>query len=164
MNRTGTLFIALAIAACAPDDRGEATFERPTTTTSPASTTVPPSRDPLPLEVTLADYEIGLATTVIAPGAYQLTVTNEDRAPHDVVLIQTEFAVEDLPTSGIRVDERDPRLDVRARTATIDPGGTGSLMATLRSGRYVLVCTVPHHYVRDGMAIAFEVPTTSKSR
>ena len=159
----GVALVAFVLAGCASPDGENASGETaPTTTTvAPATATTtsmpPPSRDPLPLKVTLADYEIRPATTIVPAGAYQLAVTNTDRAPHDVVLLQTTLALDDLPTTGIRVDEHDRRLDLRARTATIEPGGSGSLVATLRPGTYVLVCTVPHHYVRDRMAIELTV-------
>ena len=117
------------------------------------STSAPPRRDPERVSVVVDDYEIRPAATTLAPGAYSFIVSNEDTAPHDVVLIDTDLPLDGLPTSGIRVDEQDDRLSVGARTSRIDPGGAGSLVATLRPGRYLLVCTVPHHYVRDLMAV-----------
>ena len=45
--------------------------------------------------------------------------------------------------------------------ARIDPYGSGSLTATLRPGRYLLVCTVPHHYVRDQMVATITVSSSS---
>ena len=159
MTRAAVLVVAFMLTACAGDDGGTASpTTEPSTTTSLATTSaLSSSRDPVTLEVTLADYEIHPATTSLAAGAYQLAVTNTDRAPHDVVLLQTDLGLDALPTQGIRIDELDDRLDLRARTTTIAGGAAGSLTATLRPGTYLLVCTVPHHYVRDDMAVALTV-------
>lgn len=159
MTRLIPLLALVALAGCTMGEDNTVSPATPTAGTAAAttSTTLPASRDPVEIRVTLAGYEILPDATSVAAGAYQLTVTNRDRVPHGVVLLQTELGLEQLPTEGIRVDELDDRLDIRARTATIAGGGAGSLVATLRPGTYVLVCTVPHHYVRDRMAVTLTV-------
>jgi uncharacterized cupredoxin-like copper-binding protein len=159
------VLVASAIGGCAGDDAERAAPSStttptvaavtPTSTTTTTSSTLPPSRDPVGLEVILESYTIAPAGSKLTPGAYSLTARNRDGVPHDVVLIATDLAADQLPTEGIRVDE--DGLDVRARTARIEPHGAGSLMATLRPGRYLLVCTVPHHYVRDQMVATLTV-------
>lgn len=152
--------VATIVVACA-DAETEVAPPNPTSamveTTSSTSTTLPASRDPETLEVAVDDYEIRPAKTTLAAGAYSFDVSNDDQAPHDVVLIDTDLPLGQLPTSGIRIDEQDDRLSIRARTSRIEPDGAGSLVATLRPGRYLLVCTVPHHYVRDLMAVELTV-------
>ena len=158
----GRSIIALSAAllsACA-DDRAErvtnSTTSAPPTVAAPSTTsTMPRSRDPVDIEVILENYTIAPAGSKLAAGAYSLIVRNRDGVPHDVVLIATDLPPDELPTEDIRVNETG--LDIRARTARIEPYGSGSLAATLRPGRYVLVCTVPHHYVRDQMVATVTV-------
>lgn len=160
MIRAVLLLTAMVSVGCAGAERNAETGRgsaAPTTTVPAATTSTAPPRDPVTIAVTLDDYAIRPAANALAPGAYQLSVTNVDRAPHDVVLVRTDLDIDELPTEGIRVDEQDPRIDVRSRTSTIEPAGNGSLVATLQPGTYILVCTVPHHYVRDRMAAVLTV-------
>lgn len=161
MTRAAAAVAALvaALAGCS-DARSPAptpSTTAATTTVVTTTTTLTPRRDPETFSVVVDDYQIRPATNTLAAGAYSFLVFNEDDAPHDVVLIETELPIDGLPTAGIRVDEQDNRLSVRARTSRIGPSGVGSLMATLQPGRYLLVCTVPHHYVRDLMAVELRV-------
>ena len=127
-------------------DMGEMPMGGMTTT----STSQPiASRDPETVTLALDRYAIGPSRLTLTPGAYRFAAANGDAVPHDVVLIRTDLPVESLPTVDVRVDESS--LDVRARTSVINGGSTGDLVAEVEPGRYVLVCTVPHHYVRERM-------------
>lgn len=130
------------------------------TTLSPAFGPVRPSEPaavPAVLDVALHDYAIAVAPRSVRSGTVTLSVVNEDAAPHNVVLISTDLPPARLPTIGIRVDESSPTLVVVARTPTLRPGGAGDVTASLARGRYILVCTVPHHYVRDSMLAILQV-------
>lgn len=116
----------------------------PTTTTDTAVPTAPG-------EVRLDRYAIEPATVIASAGTVSLTAVNADQAPHDVVLLRTTRAPDALPSSGVRIDEADPSIEVLARTPRLEPGATGVLTVSLGPGTYVLVCTVPHHYVREAM-------------
>lgn len=150
----------IALSACTTGGAREANAPsaEPTSTTSstPAasSTTAAPTvplAEPAAVEVRLDHYAIEPRAQTVPAGVVTLTASNRDRVPHDVVLIRTTLASDALPTSGVRVDENDPVIDVLARTARLASKGTGSLTAMLQPGTYVLVCTVPHHYVREAM-------------
>lgn len=121
------------------------------------SVPTPPTarRDPETIELALDDYAITPQQLRLAPGAYRFAARNVDDVQHDVTLIRTDLALESLPTADVRVDETS--LDVRARTSVIAAGQAGDLVASLEPGRYVLVCTVPHHYVRDRMIAEVQV-------
>lgn len=112
-------------------------------------------RDPATIELVLDDYAIAPLRLTVVPGAYRFSAQNVDGVQHDVTLIRTDLALDSLPTVDVRVEETS--LDVRARTSVIAAGGTGDLVASLEPGRYVLVCTVPHHYVRERMIAEVEV-------
>jgi len=134
----------------------------PTTMTSDDLSEVESSVDD-PLEVAstvdveLADYAISVEGDSVPAGVVTLSVLNQDRAPHDVVLVATDLPADRLPTNGIRVDERSLEIEIRARTPSLQPGTTGSLTAKLTPGLYTLVCTVPHHYAREMMVAALIV-------
>jgi len=99
-----------------------------------------------------------LAATLGQTTTFTLTATNLDRVPHDVVLIRTALPPDRLPTTGIRVEELDPAIEILARTPRLEPRATGSLTASLAPGTYVLVCSVPHHYVREAMVATITAP------
>ena len=131
----------MTAAAAAP------TTEAPPLPTSPAS-----------LALVLDEYAISPPASTVGAGRIVVDVVNADRAPHDVVLLRTALAPDQLPTVGITVDEGDPAVEVVARTARLEPGGTGEMAATLVAGTYVLGCSVPHHYVRERMVATLSVP------
>ena len=108
-----------------------------------------PRRDPEEIELLLDDYAIAPRLLTIPSGAYRFSATNADDVPHDVTLVRSDLALDALPTVDVRLDEA--ALDIRARTSVISAGQAGDLVASLEPGRYVLVCTVPHHYVRERM-------------
>lgn len=110
----------------------------------------------------LHDYSLSPATLATESGQVTLTAVNRDRAPHDVVILATELPPDRLPTAGIRVDEANPAVTVVARTSTIPSRGSAQVSASLGPGRYVLVCTVPHHYVREMMVGTLVVQPRSR--
>lgn len=99
----------------------------------------------------LDDYAIQPSSVVAPAGEITLQATNGDAVPHDLLVVRLAVAGR-LPTSGIRLDEADPRIGVLGRTPHLSPNASASVTTTLAPGSYVLVCSVPHHYVRDSMA------------
>ena len=154
---------AALTAGCAADEpSGTAPTSAPqattTSTTAAARATTPTSGRPTSAaDVRLDHYAIEPGELAVAAGALTLTVTNADRVPHDVVLLRTARPIDALPTDGIRVDEDDPAVEVLGRTPRLAAGARGELAASLPAGRYVLVCTVPHHYVREAMVATLTV-------
>ena len=152
----------LGIPACARSPAETRDVARPadssavTAAPETTTTTTPPPRSTT-VDVTLENYGIAISTTEVPAGTVRFAAVNRDRAPHDVVVVATDRPLEDLPTSGIRVDEQSPALSILGRTATVGRGGTADLELALPRGRYVLVCTVPHHYVRESMATVLSV-------
>ena len=63
---------------------------------------------------------------------------------------------DDLPISGLGVDEEADDLEVVARTPDFFPGETQTVSAELVPGSHALICNFPGHY-SSGMRIAFEV-------
>ena len=130
-----------------------------TWTTAPLPTTTATSAPASTLKATLDHYAIEPDEFNAAAGTVTLEVANTDRVVHDIVLLRTDRPADALPSVGIRLAENDPAVEVLARTPRLDPGQRGELGAKLRPGRYVLVCSVPHHYVREAMAATLTVTT-----
>lgn len=154
----------LVVSACA--DRNEPEARKATEAPPAANTTSSTARStptvtearPAPAVVTvrLDDYAIQPSSVVAPAGEVTFQATNGDAVPHDLVVVRAAVAGR-LPTSGIRLDEADPRIEVVGRTPRLSPNASASVTATLAPGSYVLVCSVPHHYVRDSMAAALTI-------
>ena len=79
-----------------------------------------------PIEVTLKDYSIDVASTgSLAPGTYTFHVTNNGPSSHN------------LTVDGPGVSDK--------ATSTFAAGGSEDLTVTLKSGSYDLFCSVPGH-------------------
>lgn len=111
----------------------------------------------------LDDYTIDPNVLTTAAGALTVTAENLDDVPHDVVLLRTDLPPDDLPTAGIRVDEASPALSILGRTPRLAAGDTATFSVAISPGTYVLVCTVPHHYVREAMVATMTATGTSRA-
>lgn len=79
-----------------------------------------------PIEVTLKDYSIDVASTgSLAPGTYTFHVTNNGPSSHN------------LTVDGPGVSDK--------ATPTFAAGGSMDLTVTLKNGSYDLFCSVPGH-------------------
>jgi plastocyanin len=79
-----------------------------------------------PIDVTLKDYSIDVASTgSLAPGTYTFQVTNNGPSSHN------------LTVDGPGVSDK--------ATPTFAAGGSMDLTVTLKNGSYDLFCSVPGH-------------------
>ena len=85
------------------------------------------------IEVSSVDFSFELAEDTLAPGTYEITLTNEGGATHDLVV------------------ERDGE-DVAA-SDQIEPGESSTFEVTLEEGEYVFYCSVGNH-----RSMGMEVP------
>jgi plastocyanin len=85
------------------------------------------------IEVSSVDFSFELAEDTLAPGTYEITLTNEGDATHDLVV------------------ERDGE-DVAA-SDQIGPGESSTFEVTLEEGEYVFYCSVGNH-----RSMGMEVP------
>ena len=88
------------------------------------------------ITATEADFTISLDEDTLAAGAYEITVVNNGRATHDLVVEQ---------------DGND-----MAGTDGISPGGSATLTVTLEPGEYVFYCSVGNHRAM-GMELTVQV-------
>ena len=168
-NRVAVAWLAMAstsITACADERTARPRPAAPPPTTPavdvPASSpdTSQPATDAVPnpsASVHLRDYAIQPAVLRAVAGAVTIEATNDDGVPHDTTLLRTALASDALPTTGIRVDETNPSIEILGRTPRLDRSDKATLTVSLEPGTYVLVCTIPHHYVREAMVATLTV-------
>jgi uncharacterized cupredoxin-like copper-binding protein len=108
-----------------------------------------------------AEIAVALSEWAIAPvpadgehGEFLFEVTNEGQQPHELVVIQSDAAADDLPTGATGVDEE--QVEVLGKVQNIAAGGTAELSLELDAGAYILVCNIPGHY-QLGMVTDFTV-------
>jgi uncharacterized cupredoxin-like copper-binding protein len=97
------------------------TTQQQTTTTTPAHTTTQAQAQSATVQVTETEFRITLAGYNARARDFTFDVKNAGKIAHDL-------AIKGGP-----------------KTALIQPGGTATLTATLKPGRYHLYCTVPGH-------------------
>jgi hypothetical protein len=117
------------------------------------------------VQVTLTEWEVAPDAESVAEGAVTFNVGNDGEEEHELVVVRTDFAPDDLPTEDNgSVDEGADGIDVVGETDEIDSGDDDSRVFTLDPGSYVLLCNLVHeedgedevHY-QMGMRTAFEV-------
>lgn len=127
-----------------------------TPTAAPVLTPAP-TPQPLtgPVAVTLNDIAIKLDRSSAPAGSVTFSIKNAGSVIHQLVVIKT-----DIPQNQIPVDPKQPAMVTEPgfimQTPIINPGGTATLTMTLGSGKYVLMCNQPAHYL-IGMHIGFTI-------
>jgi plastocyanin len=91
------------------------------------------------IRVTEREYKIGLSTTHAAAGPVRFEIKNTGKLAHA------------LSIAGV---------GVKTRTKLIQPGKTGVLLVTLKSGAYSIWCPVPGHAAL-GMKAKVTVPAAA---
>jgi plastocyanin len=142
--------LAVAVAlltGCGGDDPATDSAAMSTSESSAAETTESPaagetseseSSETQAIEVSSVDFSFELAEDTFSPGTYEITLTNEGGATHDLVV------------------ERDGE-DVAA-SEQIGPGESSTFEVTLEEGEYVFYCSVGSH-----RSMGMEVPVQVSS-
>jgi hypothetical protein len=117
------------------------------------------------VNVTLREWELAPDVDSVVEGEVTFNADNEGQEDHELVVIRTDFAADDLPAEDDgSVDEGADGVDVIGETAEMESGDNDSRVFTLDPGSYVLLCNIVHeeggekhvHYA-EGMFSAFEV-------
>jgi Uncharacterized copper-binding protein len=106
--------------------------------------------------VTLHDYSIQPAVTTASAGGVTFTIENVGATEHEMVVIQTDVAIADMPVEKHETDEEAPGMNPIGEVEDVQPGESTDLVLTLEPGRYVFLCNLPKHFER-GMATEFEI-------
>ena len=121
------LVFALMLLICVP------AFAQPQETGSISATAI--------MKVTLKEWQIILDKHVVKRGSVSLSVTNQGKMTHEVVLLKTPFAVSVLPMENGKVDE-ERAGQIIGEFDRIAPGETKELTFPLESGHYVVFCNI----------------------
>jgi uncharacterized cupredoxin-like copper-binding protein len=140
-----------ALAACGGNDD-----DAPTATAATGSGT-PTGDAGTPVEVVLADFSVKATPASVAAGTVTFTARNDGAMEHELVIIKTDLAPDDLPMTGdgSKADEAAAGT-VIGKIQEIEPEDAKSDSFSLEAGAYVLICNIPGHY-QAGMRAAFEV-------
>jgi uncharacterized cupredoxin-like copper-binding protein len=165
MRRTwaiaAVLVTALALTACGSSSGSKSSGGSKTSTTSSESGGVSTGSTTkgTPVAVVVSDTEgtKGAMTMTVAPatapaGDVTFTVKNTGTIKHEMVVLKTDTAYDQLPVTGGRVSEKDSVGEV----GDVQPGKSGSVTLKLEAGNYVLVCNIKDHYSM-GMRAPFTV-------
>lgn len=114
--------------------------------------------------VRLLEFSVIPDTNTVAPGNVTLKAVNDGTEQHELVIIRTDLAANELPTNDDgSVDEA--QVEVIDRIAEFESGGTESTTISFKAGSYVLICNLvieqegaePDIHYALGMRLAFEV-------
>ena len=154
---------ALAVAGCSSSSK-TASSSSSSSSSAGGGITVPPSSSGAALNVTVSDTKgTDAAMTLTAPatsaaGDVTFTVKNTGTIDHEVVVLKTDTAFDQLAVGASEADKVDEASSVgETGDPALKPGETRSFTVTgLASGNYVLVCNIAKHYGL-GMRAAFKV-------
>jgi uncharacterized cupredoxin-like copper-binding protein len=182
----GVLALAgIALAACGGGDNGSATATVNTAATSrpPSTAAAAPTVAPTQAAATSAptaaattattpaagggagaitltekDFSISAGTATAQAGAVTFNVQNDGPSVHELVVIKTDLAPDQLPVNPdiYAVDEGAAGISVVGKVTDIAANASKSLTVDLTPGRYVLICNLPAHY-QQGMHTGFSV-------
>lgn len=142
-------------APAAPAGSGAAATPAPQTPAPATSTAAAQPAFSGTVKVALTDNAIRPDRTSVPAGPVTFSIVNTGYLTHELVVLQTSIAQDQLPLSTT-----DPKMvqtpgQVGA-ASNIAAGATATLTLNLSAGPYVLICNIENHY-KDGMHTAFTV-------
>lgn len=168
LGLTGTMGIGavgLALVGCGGDDDDNDGAPAPAQDQSPAQDQTPSEdqtpadeSDPAPsadgaINVRLTEWEIVADATSAPAGTVTFNVLGDGRqqgVQHELAVIRTDLAPDELPVSGPQVDESD--LEVLGRTSRLEHGDMEVLTFEMTAGAYLLLCNFRPHFNRGQVA------------
>jgi uncharacterized cupredoxin-like copper-binding protein len=155
--------VAALVGGCgSSDDNGSSNAATAPAATTPAATT-PAATTPAAttttgaggVTVTLGEYFIRPSPASVSSGKVRFTATNTGQLAHEMVVIKTNLAPDQLPLSGSEADE-EKAGEVPGEIGDVAPGQTKSATIKLVPGKYVFICNFAGHY-KAGQRVAFTV-------
>lgn len=104
------------------------------------------------VRVQLMDFMVMPSSARAPAGKVTFVVKNVGKAKHNFVVLKTKLASSMLSMAGAKAKE----VGLVGKTPVFGPKQTRKLTLTMKSGRYLLICNVPGHYMA-GMRAAFRV-------
>ena len=117
------------------------------------------------VNVTLREFSVSVDQATVPSGTVTFHVTNAGTVPHEFLVIQTDLAIDALPTDSDGAYREDASgTDLLDELEDIAPGQSRDLTIDLHDARYALICNMVHreggtvsaHYSL-GMRAALEV-------
>jgi uncharacterized cupredoxin-like copper-binding protein len=149
--------LTLWLAACSAGEP-----ELSTDASQPPSTAGTVAGSSLPegvVAVSLSEMDLIVSSQSAGSGEVTFQIKNSGELPHELVVIRTDKAADELPVEDVKVVER--RLDVVARSEHIPAAQQATLTVDLAPGHYVLICNLSGHYEQSqfgpGMRADFDV-------
>lgn len=133
---------AVALAGCGNLASGNAQTPRAAGPSPAASTNAGNGQ----LTVTTTEFAFAPMDVTVKAGKLKLTLVNNGKTAHEIVVLKTNQAAGALAVSGARVGEATSVGEVSETPA----GATKSSTLSLKPGKYVFVCNIPGHY-QSGM-------------
>jgi uncharacterized cupredoxin-like copper-binding protein len=106
--------------------------------------------------VTLDDYAIRPAATILSAGEVIFKIENVGATEHEMVVIRTDLDPADLTVENHEVNEEGEGMTPIGEVEDVQPGEATELVLTLEPGKYMLLCNLTKHFER-GMATTIEV-------
>lgn len=98
------------------------------------------------IKATLSEFAIELSTSSVQAGSVTFEATNAGTIGHELVIVQSEAAVDALPQENGKVIEDD--VTVVDEIEEFAAGKTESKTVELAAGTYYLICNIPGHYAQ----------------
>lgn len=108
------------------------------------------------VSVELKEYSVTPNPASAAAGTVTFNARNAGSMNHELVVIQSELAIDKLPMDASVVDEKGAGVKVIGEIEEFAAGKSESAGFDLAAGSYVLICNVAGHYAL-GMRSAFTV-------
>ena len=117
-----------------------------------------PTPSGTPLNVLLKDFEVERDATAVPAGTVRFRVRNEGPTTHELIVVRTDRAPDDLPlqSDGLTVDEDADDVDLLDEAEGLDIDDRQTLVLDLAAGNYVMYCNLEGHYL-GGMYAALTV-------
>ena len=118
-----------------------------TSTETTATTTNTGAAEATKLTITMSEFAFTPKDATAPAGRITITAPNAGKVLHELVLIRTDLATDNLPLEGTDVNEKAfPESALPGEIPGVEPGQLKSVTVTLPAGRYVMLCNVPGHY------------------
>ncbi|MDP9072904.1 MAG: plastocyanin/azurin family copper-binding protein [Actinomycetota bacterium] len=120
---------------------------------APVATPVAPTPAVL-TSVSLADMTVTPSATAVAPGKYNVVITNNGKMAHELLVFHTDTAASDLPIGADgKAAEDAPGFKI-SDGDNLDPGASQSRVIDLTEpGTYLFVCNLPGHLMAGMHAV-----------
>lgn len=123
-----------------------------------APTTAPSPTGVTKVDVVAKDMAFTVSSNTAPAGTIEFVTQNKGPSEHELVVLKTDLAPNQLPYKGNKVDEDASGIKVIDEIDEDDlkVGTTQTLRANLTPGKYLLLCNLPGH-AKAGMVTPFTV-------